>query len=159
MSGMEPVLIGAALGGGSAAAMGKNPIQGALLGGLTGGVYGAASTAASNVAGQQLATEMAANPALSFGASNLPAAQAMASPSIASTLQQVPAALKTGIYENPGLAMQGFNAAQGLLTPEQAPIAPAGQVHRGGQMAAVDFASALNPYQGSVIKPQPISLI
>lgn len=159
MSGMEPVLIGAALGGGGAAAMGKNPIQGALLGGLTGGVYGAASSAASNVAGQQLATEIAANPALSYGASNLPAAQTMVNPGVMNTLRQVPSALKEGIYQNPGLAMQGFNAAQSLLTPDQAPIAPSGQIRRGGQMAPVDFASALNPYQSSVIRPQPISLL
>lgn len=54
MSGMEPMLIGAALGGGISAARGGNPLTGALLGGLTGGigsgVMGAATTAASNAA-------------------------------------------------------------------------------------------------------------
>ena len=38
MSGMEPILIGAAIGAGSSAAMGGDPLQGALLGGATGGV-------------------------------------------------------------------------------------------------------------------------
>lgn len=155
MSGMEPVLIGAALGGGSAAAMGKNPIQGALLGGLTGGVYGAASNAA-NVANATAAGESVI-PYAAAGQTSAPAV--LQAPTIGQTLKQVPSALKQGIYQNPGLAMQGFNAAQGLLTPEQAPMAPAGQVHRGGQMASVDFASALNPYQNSVIRQQPISLI
>ncbi len=159
MSGMEPALIGAALGGGASAAMGKNPIQGALLGGLTGGVYGAASSAASNVAGQQLATDIASQPALGFAAGNLPAAQAMANPGLLNTLQQVPETLKTSAMQNPGLAMQGFGAAQSLLEPQQVPQAPMGQVHRGGQVAPVDFASALNPYQNTVIRPQPFSLL
>jgi hypothetical protein len=37
-TGMEPLLIGAAIGGGSAALQGGDPLKGALLGGLTGGV-------------------------------------------------------------------------------------------------------------------------
>lgn len=156
---MEPALIGAMVGGGTSLAMGKNPIQGALLGGLTGGVYGAANATASNVAGQQLATDIASQPALSFAAGNLPAAQAMANPGLLSTLKEVPAALKTSAMQNPGLAMQGFNAAQSLLEPQQMPQAPMGQVQRGGQAAPVDFASALNPYQNTVIRPQPFSLL
>ena len=51
MSGMEPMLIGAALGGGISAARGGNPITGALLGGIGGGVYGAASGMAPAMAG------------------------------------------------------------------------------------------------------------
>lgn len=58
MSGMEPMLIGAALGGGISAARGGNPLTGALLGGLTGGIgsgiMGAAGTAASNAASSGL---------------------------------------------------------------------------------------------------------
>ena len=60
MSGMEPMLIGAALGGGISAARGGNPLTGALLGGLTGGIgsgiMGAAGTAASNAATTGLST-------------------------------------------------------------------------------------------------------
>jgi hypothetical protein len=37
-TGMEPILLGAAVGGGTSALRGGNPLQGALLGGLTGGV-------------------------------------------------------------------------------------------------------------------------
>lgn len=47
MSGMEPMLLGAALGGGISAARGGNPITGALLGGIGGGVFGGASGLAS----------------------------------------------------------------------------------------------------------------
>lgn len=42
MSGMEPMLIGAALGGGVSAARGGNPLKGALLGAVGGGLGGAA---------------------------------------------------------------------------------------------------------------------
>ncbi len=47
MSGMEPMLIGAALGGGISAARGGNPLTGALLGGITGGVGGGVFNTAS----------------------------------------------------------------------------------------------------------------
>jgi len=60
MSGMEPMLIGAAIGGGISAARGGNPLTGALLGGITGGVgrglWGAAGSAASNAATTGLST-------------------------------------------------------------------------------------------------------
>ena len=51
MSGMEPMLLGAALGGGISAARGGNPITGALLGGMGGAVFGGAS----GLAGSKLA--------------------------------------------------------------------------------------------------------
>jgi hypothetical protein len=51
MSGMEPMLIGAALGGGMSAARGGNPLTGALLGGMGGAVFGGAS----GLAGSKLA--------------------------------------------------------------------------------------------------------
>lgn len=62
MSGFEPILIGAALGGASSAAMGKNPIQGALLGGLGGGVMGAASAMGGAAAGTGIGAGGAAIP-------------------------------------------------------------------------------------------------
>ena len=43
-TGMEPILLGAAIGGGTSALRGGNPLQGALLGGLTGGVGNFAMT-------------------------------------------------------------------------------------------------------------------
>ncbi|KAF2378347.1 hypothetical protein BSN82_17630, partial [Acinetobacter baylyi] len=51
MSGMEPMLIGAALGGGISAARGGNPLKGALLGAVGGGLGGAALPAAPGAAG------------------------------------------------------------------------------------------------------------
>lgn len=41
MSGMEPILIGAAVGAGTSALTGGNPLTGAALGGVTGGLGGA----------------------------------------------------------------------------------------------------------------------
>ena len=58
MSGIEPILIGAALGAGTSAAMGGDPLQGAIMGGVTGGIGGgiggggATAQAGANNAGQ-----------------------------------------------------------------------------------------------------------
>lgn len=144
---MEPMLIGAALGGGTSALMGKNPIQGALLGGLGGGVFGAASGAAN-----------AAN-AVAAGESVIPFAEAtsvLPPATFGQTMSAIPSALKQGINQNPMYALQGLNAAQGLLTPNPMPQVQAGQVQRGQPVAPVDFAAMLNPQQ---YKPQPISLL
>lgn len=65
MSGMEPMLIGAALGGGVSAARGGNPLKGALLGAVGGGLGGAALSAgnAAATAGMTGATMPAAGAA------------------------------------------------------------------------------------------------
>jgi hypothetical protein len=55
-TGMEPILLGAAIGGGTSALRGGNPLQGALLGGLTGGVGSAASGALSGMLGSSAGT-------------------------------------------------------------------------------------------------------
>ena len=51
MSGIEPILIGAALGAGTSAAMGGDPLQGALMGGVTGGVGAGVGGAAAGSTG------------------------------------------------------------------------------------------------------------
>jgi hypothetical protein len=50
MSGVEPMLIGAMLGGGVSAARGGNPLKGALLGAVGGGLGGAVLGAGSSAA-------------------------------------------------------------------------------------------------------------
>lgn len=147
MSGMEPMLIGAALGGGASAAMGKNPIQGALLGGIGGGVFGAAGSAAN-----------AAN-ATAAGTSVIPYAGAegvLAAPTFMQTVKAIPSAISQGAMSSPNLAMQGFGAAQGLMAPEEMPMPQSGQVSRG---QARQYESLLNPKFAGVQRPQPISLI
>lgn len=86
MSGIEPILIGAALGAGTSAAMGGDPLKGALMGGVTGGVGagvggaaagstgavagstggGAASLTAANLMGTGLSDAGAAAQAMGF---------------------------------------------------------------------------------------------
>jgi len=112
MSGMEPMLIGAMLGGGVSAARGGNPLKGALLGGIGGGVFGAASGAAGSAAGAAQTAGIAANPALSMGAMNTAAGSAMANPGLLATLKEVPSALNTFAKENPFTMNVGSNLAQ-----------------------------------------------
>jgi hypothetical protein len=134
MSGMEPMLIGAMLGGGVSAARGGNPLKGALLGGIGGGVFGAASGAAgAATGGAAQAAGIAANPALSMGAMNTAAGSAMANPGLLATLKQVPSALNTFAKENPFTMNVGSNLAQqemnrqpiegmGLMRGQQIPM-------------------------------------
>ncbi len=134
MSGMEPMLIGAALGGGVSAARGGNPLTGALLGGIGGGVFGAASGAAgAATGGAAQAAGIAANPALSMGAMNTAAGSAMANPGLLATLKQVPSSLNTFAKENPFTMNVGSNLAQqemnrqpiegmGLMRGQQIPM-------------------------------------
>lgn len=144
MSGMEPMLIGAALGGGMSAARGGNPITGALLGGIGGGVTGAAfpslqggignfingigtnAMAGGNVAkglgmnaamlaGSNGASAIAAQPALSYAGSQLGSAAAE-SPGILNSIGN--AATNVGKYAmaNP---QQSMALANSLLGEQQ----------------------------------------
>lgn len=105
MSGMEPMLIGAALGGGMSAARGGNPLTGALLGGITGGIggniLGAAQTAAGSGAANTLASGIAAQPALSMAGAQTAAGQAMANPGLLATMNEIPAAIGGYMKSNP----------------------------------------------------------
>lgn len=60
--------------------------------------------------------------------------------------------------QNPVLTQMGMQTAQQMMQQPQAQMAPAGQVSR-GQIQGGDYMSLLNPQQGSVIRPQPISLL
>jgi len=59
---------------------------------------------------------------------------------------------------NPYLTQMAMQSAQQALQQPEARMAPAGQVSR-GQIQGGDYMSLLNPQQGSVIRPQPISLL
>jgi hypothetical protein len=118
-----PMMIGAALGGITSAARGGNPLTGALLGGIGGGVFGAASGAASGAAGAAQAANIAAAPAASMGAINTAAGQAMAAPSLMSTLQQVPKSFMQFGKENPMAMNLASNLAQEEFTPKP-PMTP-----------------------------------
>jgi len=77
MSGMEPMLIGAMLGGGVSAARGGNPLKGALLGAVGGGIGGAA-LGAGNVASTAGMTGASAVPVGTTAGAALPAAPGVA---------------------------------------------------------------------------------
>lgn len=59
---------------------------------------------------------------------------------------------------NPYLTQMAMQSAQQALQQPEARMAPAGQVSR-GQIQPMDYMSLLNPQQGSVLRPQPISLL
>lgn len=127
MSGMEPMLIGAALGGGISAARGGNPLTGALLGGIGGGIFSGASGLASAAAAPQAAAGIATQPALSYAAGQTAAGQAMASPGLMATLKQVPNAFGQFSSQNPLMMNIGSKVLQSQMegqhpTPMPQPV-------------------------------------
>lgn len=123
MSGMEPLLIGAALGGGVSAARGGNPLKGALLGAVGGGLGGAV-----------LGAGNAAATAGMTGASAVPAG--------ASGLTTLPATGATGVFATP--TMPTFAATGGSTGLIPSITAPATLMDQIG--AATKFAKE-NPFQ------------
>jgi hypothetical protein len=91
-TGMEPILIGAALGGGASALQGGDPIKGALMGGVTGGIGSAASAALPSLLGSNAATTAAtaAAPSALNAASVAPSALSSAASSPISALASGP---------------------------------------------------------------------
>jgi hypothetical protein len=59
---------------------------------------------------------------------------------------------------NPYLTQMAAQTAQQALQQPEARMAPAGQVSR-GEIKGGDYYSLLNPQQGTVLRPQPISLL
>jgi len=79
----EAMLLGAAMGGGSAALTGGDPLKGALLGGLTGGAGAGISGALSGAAGTNAALTAAGTEAIGTTmASALPASSLAATPAV-----------------------------------------------------------------------------
>lgn len=160
----EPIstgmMLGAALGGGTSAIRGGNPLQGALLGGLTGAAGGAFTGGAMGATNPANAALIAQQPAASMGAINL------SSPTF---MQQIGGGLtgvkdmfsgaNTYLNQNPFTAQAGMSLAKSAFEPEQPmQMAPVGQVNR-GQVQPMDYMSLLNPQQQSVIRPPQISLL
>lgn len=160
----EPVttgmMLGAALGGGTSAIRGGNPLQGALMGGLTGaaggaftgGAMGAAGTPASGImgtgagfAGQNLATSPTLMQQLGGGLTGV---------------KDAFGGFNTYMNQNPFTAQAGMSLAKSAFEPEQPmPYAPAGQVSRGQPAPPMDYMSLLNPQNQSVMRPQQTSLL
>lgn len=138
----EAMLLGAAMGGGSAALTGGDPLKGALLGGLTGGVgsgiggalAGGAETAALTSAGANAATDaamsqalpmstMAATPAATTATTTgLPAGQSFAQASQAANAAAANAA--TDAAMNQALPLTGNIGTGGISSLPSAATAP-----------------------------------
>jgi hypothetical protein len=144
----EAMLLGAAMGGGSAAMTGGDPLKGALLGGLTGGVgsgiggalggAGAAGTeAALGAAGTELATNaamanalpvssMAANPVATAGLTPISAGQSFAQASqLANTTSGVNAAMNQALPLTGNLSSAGISGLPAASTSPFIPTPPA----------------------------------
>jgi hypothetical protein len=110
----EAMLLGAAMGGGSAAITGGDPLKGALLGGITGGVGGGIS----NLAG--------ASAGITPAATETAAANVMAQQPIQQATQQ--ALTNQGLLQS-GLDIGGFNPA--TMTPATTTAAAPGTFTEG----------------------------
>ena len=155
---MEPMLIGAALGGGISAAKGGNPLTGALIGGATGGLGGSFASGFTGAAGAPAAEIMGTGAGY---AGNALATAPTFMQQVGGGLTNVGSSLggvNSFMNANPVTSQIGFGLAKDALTPEQPQYAPAGQIQRGG-IQPVDYMSLLNPQGQSVMRPQPISLL
>ena len=126
----EAMLLGAAMGGGSAAITGGDPLKGALLGGLTGGAGAGISGGLSALAPEAAATTLASTTAPSALSAIAPeaAATTLASTTAPAAQAGIPSLLGENaafIANNPSLYPAGFanpNTAT-LLTPSGTPYA------------------------------------
>ena len=140
----EAMLLGAAMGGGSAAMTGGDPLKGALLGGLTGGVgsgiggaLGGAGAAGTEAALGAAGTEMATNAAMAnalpasnmianpIATSGLPAGQSFAQASqLANTTSGVNAAMNQALPLTGNLGNAGISGLPAASTSPFIPTAP-----------------------------------
>lgn len=160
----EPVttgmMIGAALGGGTSAIRGKNPLQGALMGGALGAAGGGFAGGFSGAANPANAALIAQQPAASYAASSLSSPTFMQQLGGGFTgVKDMFSGANTYLNQNPFTATAGLSLAKSAFEPEQPmPMAPAGQINR-GQVQPMDYMSLLSPQNQSVIRPPQISLL
>lgn len=129
----EAMLLGAAMGGGSAALTGGDPLKGALLGGLTGGAGAGISTGLSTLAGNTAGNL----------ATVLPEAAAQVGTQAAtSVLPSTTAAMGPGVTINPLGAEAANLSTTGTNLFGSAPSTFPGM---GGQTAAQRFTASMNP--------------
>ena len=159
----EPVttgmMIGAALGGGTSAIRGGNPLQGALLGGLTGAAGGAFTGGAMGAAGTPASGIMGTG--AGFAGNNLAAAPTFMQQLTGGAMgvKDAFSGANTFMNQNPFTAQAGMSLAKSAFEPEQPmPYAPQGQI-RQGQVQPMDYMSLLNPQNQTVIRPPQISLL
>jgi hypothetical protein len=166
------IMIGAALGGGSAAIKGQDPLKGALIGGATGGIGGGLAGGFGGAAGAGTGGGFAGGGYGSVGTAGQTASNSgglfggsggmfsgMTMPSTITGIGKDISAANSFMNANPTTSQIGFGLAKEAFSPEQAmQMAPAGQIQR-GQIQPMDYMSLLNPQNQQVMRPQPISLL
>ena len=117
----EAMLLGAAMGGGSAALTGGDPLKGALLGGLTGGVgsgiggaLGGSAAAGTEAALATAGTEAATNAAMSNA---LPVSNMLANPVATTGFTPIPAGQSFAQASQLANTTSGVNAAMNQAFP------------------------------------------
>jgi hypothetical protein len=117
----EAMLLGAAMGGGSAALTGGDPLKGALLGGLTGGVgsgiggaLGGSAAAGTEAALATAGTEAATNAAMSQA---LPVSNMLANPVATTGFTPIPAGQSFAQASQLANTTSGVNAAMNQAFP------------------------------------------
>jgi hypothetical protein len=154
------ILIGAAMGGGTAAIKGKDPLQGALIGGATGGIGGGFAGGFGGAAGAPATGIMGTG--AGFAGNNLAAAPTFMQQLSGGAMgvKDMFSGANTFMNQNPFTAQAGMSLAKSAFEPEQPmPYAPAGQISRGQSAPPMDYMSLLNPQNQTVIRPQQISLL
>jgi len=130
----EAMLLGAAMGGGSAALTGGDPLKGALLGGLTGGAGAGISGALGGAAGTAgtLGTEAALSTLGADAATNtvmanaLPASNMIANPIATSGFTPIPAGQSFAQASQLANTTSGVNAAMNQALPLTGNLGSAG---------------------------------
>jgi hypothetical protein len=158
----EPVttgmMIGAALGGGTAAIKGQDPLKAALLGGLTGAAGGGFAGGFGGATGAGVGGGFTGGGYGSVGATAPTFGQQFVGG--LTGVKDAFSGANTYLNQNPFTAQAGMSLAQSAFEPEQPmPYAPAGQVSRGQSAPPMDYMSLLNPQNQTVIRPQQISLL
>jgi hypothetical protein len=159
----EPVttgmMIGAALGGGTSAIRGDNPLKGALMGGALGAAGGGFTGGFTGATGAGVGGGFTGGGYGSVGAATAPTFGQQFVGGLTGVKDAFSGA-NTYLNQNPFTAQAGMSLAQSAFEPEQPmPYAPAGQVSRGQSAPPMDYMSLLNPQQQSVIRPPQISLL
>lgn len=140
----EAMLLGAAMGGGSAAITGGDPLKGALLGGLTGGIGGGAGTLAANTtAGAAPAltaagTEAATSAALSNA---LPVSTMAATPITTAGLPAGQSFAQASQLANNATANQALNSTMANALPLTGNAGIPGLLPQSGVMAPMTTAA------------------
>jgi hypothetical protein len=177
------ILIGAAMGGGTAAIKGDDPLKGALIGGATGGIGGGLAGGFGGAAGAGTGGGFTGGGYGSVGTSGFTALNSgagagsslgglfggsggsggmfsgMTMPSTITGIGKDISAANSFMNANPTTSQIGFGLAKEAFSPEQAmQMAPAGQIQR-GQIQPMDYMSLLNPQNQQVMRPPQISLL